>query len=1063
MNLKISLVRTDTVNRANNLETILNNLNGMTIYVIDRENHRILYFNDCVRDIVPGIQHGDLCSEVWKHDCEKCPLTGITAAGPKTITRFNKAFNTLLDLTATAITWGNDEAYLISMTPHKQSETELKLELERKKLGTIAAKLYPRAISVNLTQNTYSILHDDLSITAHPEPIGVYDELLDLASRCIHPDFRDEFTHRFARKNLLKRHASGEKEIHMEHRQQNDAGEYEWTQTHVILMDNPVNDDIIEITLVRNIEENKRRQVRLEQENLGKTELLHQALKNTLMYEFYYYPQEKTVIIPPRLAKRWGTAERYTNVPFDLAEDLIHEKDREYYCQIYQRIENGAKNSSGSYRIRQGGWREMVLSTISTDDRGIPTFVVGISRDITENKMAELENIKLQSIYDFTITRNYDCLLIWNVETDTYEARFSGPLANAGMPLSGTNRQGIQMFSNLFVCEEDRPLFLDEIYSDAFFEKLENQAEDIHIWFRCPQGGTLRHKELSLCYINNNRMRILMTMRDIDDMVRKEEENRRALTKAFEAAKSANEAKGDFLSRMSHDMRTPMNAIIGMTTIGRANLDDPVRMQDCMDKIDISSQHLLNLINEVLDMSRIDSGKLVLKDEPFNLSDLIQNVLAIVRPDLNRKGHALKVGIQSVRNERVTGDIQRLSEVFVNIMSNAIKYTPDNGKISFTMLEKESGTPGIGCYQFIFEDNGIGISPAFQKKMFDPFERAEDTRINNIGGTGLGMSIALNIVNMMDGSIDVDSDIGKGARFTVTLYLKHQAGEPVQDPDFAGFSILVADNEKENRDKLCRLAQELGMKTDLALSGKEALEKICRADLTGKPYDVIICERTMPDMNGIEIARCIRANTLKNVPAILISTEDWTDMESEAKKAGINAFVPRPLFKSYLANVIGVVLDTGNENTKTVQETQTEMPRFTGRKILLVEDNELNAEIAAELISMTGASVDTVSNGKAAIEKFRKFPENHYGLIFMDIQMPVMNGHEATVAIRKLDRQDAKTVPIISMSANTFPDDIRLAKRSGMNDHLPKPVNFGHLANIMKKWMANSNPPSPAK
>lgn len=1041
------------MNQADHLKTILNNLNGTAIYVIRRDNHQILYFNDRVREVVPDIRAGDVCSDVWKHDCKECPLSGVGKDGSGTITRFNRTFNKILDLTATAITWDDHEAFIVSMAEHRQSETELKLELERRKLAVIAAKLYPRAISVNLTQNTYSILHDDLSISAHSGERGIYDDLFTMATGCIHPDYRDGFTSHFSRENLLRRYAAGEREIRMAHRQANRGNEYEWTETHVIMMDNPVNDDIIEITLVRNIEEIKQKEVLLEQENRGKTELLHQALKNTSMYEFYYYPQERTVTIPRRMVEHWGTRERYDDVPFDLAEDLIHEKDREYYCEIFQKVERGARNASGSYRIKHGGWRELVLSTISTDDRGNPTFVVGISRDITEKKKAELENIKLQSIYDFTITRNYDCLLIWNVETDTYEARFSGTLEKAGMPLSGTNRQGIQSFSQLFVCEEDRPLFLNEIYSKAFFEKLENQAEDVHIWFRCPQDGVLRHKELSFCYINSNRLRILMTMRDIEDMIGKEEKSRVALKKAFEAARSANEAKGDFLSRMSHDMRTPMNAIIGMTTIAKANLHDPLRVEDCMDKIGISGQHLLNLINEVLDMSRIDSGKLVLADEPFNLSDMIQNMLVIIRPDLNRKRHALKVGIGNVRNERVIGDRQRISEVFVNIMGNAIKYTPAGGRISLAMLEKESGTPGIGCYQFIFEDNGIGIAPDFQKKMFEPFERAEDSRINHIQGTGLGMPIALNLVKMMDGTIDVDSEIGKGTRFTVTLYLKQEKTGQVKNTGFARYSILVVDDEKENGENLCRLVQELGMKSDLAFSGREAIDKVRSVDLAGKQYDAIILNWKMPDMNGMEIAKAIHGATLENVPAIIVSTDDWVDIESDARKAGIDAFVPRPLFKSYLANVIQTVLKDGKGMGKQSPETDDSPGRLTGKRILLAEDNELNMEIASELISMAGASVETAENGKAAFEKFRLSPENHYDLIFMDIQMPLMNGHEATTAIRKLERKDAKTIPIVSMSANTFPDDIRLAKASGMNDHIPKPLDMRHLTDIMKKWM----------
>lgn len=1044
------------MNQADHLKTILNNLNDTAIYVIGRQDHRIVYYNDLVKKAIPGIKPGDICSNVWTHDCEQCPLTGINHHQSQTITRHSPEFRKTLDITASPIMWDDTEAFIITMSPHRQSEAEQKLELEKKKLAAIAAQLYPLAFTVNVTQNTYSVLHNDLSLAIIPEMHGAYDDLFNAVVPIIHPEHRDEFIGKFSREALLRRHAAGETEIHMEHRQLRDGKQYIWTDTLVIMMSDPANNDVIEMTLARNIEENKQKEVQLEAENRAKTELLHQTLKNTTMYEFYFYPQKKTVILPRRLIEHFGTKEHYDDVPYDMAHDLIHEKDRDYYCEMFEKITSGARNASGSYRVKDGGWREMFLTTISTDDDGKPTFVVGISRDITQKKMAELENIKLQSIYDFTITRNYDCLLIWNVETDTYEARFSDALETVGMPLSGPNRQGIQTFSTLFVCEEDRPVFLNEIYSEAFFEKLENRAEDVHIYFRCPQNGTLRHKELSFCYIGANRMRILMTMRDIDDMISKEEQSRSALIKAFEAAKSANEAKGDFLSRMSHDMRTPMNAIIGMTTIARANISDPNRIQDCMDKIDVSSQHLLNLINEVLDMSRIDSGKLVLADEPFNLSDLIQNVLVIVRPDLNRKQHALKVGIGSVQHERIMGDRQRMSDVFVNIMTNAIKYTPDNGKISFTILEKESGIAGIGCYQFIFEDNGIGMTPEFQKKIFEPFERAQDSRINNIQGTGLGMPIALNIVTMMNGSIDVESDIGKGSRFTVTLYLKRQESEPEANPDLARYSILVADDDKENSENLCRLAHELGMKSDWAFSGKEALEKIRNADSAGKPYDAIILDWTLPDMNGIDMAGAIQDKTLKNVPAIIISTDDWTDIESEAKKAGINAFVPRPLFKSYLSGVLQTVLEKDRITDTSPPEANDKPDRLSGKKILLVEDNELNTEIAAELITMTGALVDTVENGQLAIEKFSTSPDHHYDLIFMDIQMPVMNGHEATNAIRQLDRPDAKTIPIISMSANTFPDDIRLAMASGMNDHIPKPLNLAHLSDIMEKWMVHA-------
>ena len=1042
------------MNQENHLKTILNNLNGTALYVIGRNDRKVLYYNDLVREKAANVKPGIVCSEIWNHDCNPCPLNGIGHTGSKTITRFNKSFNKILDITATPIKWDDEDAFIISMAPHKQTEAEQNLELERAKLALIAARLYPRAISVNLTRNTYRILHDDLHAYVHPEETGIYDNLFALAAQSVHTDYRREFIRLFSRENLIRQYASGKREIHTQHRQLRVNNRYEWMETSAIMLDNTVTGDIIEVTLVRNIEDKKQKEIRLEEENRAKTELLAQTLKNTSMFEFYWYPEKNTVVIPHRMVEQWGTRECYKDVPFDMADDLIHNKDKDYFCAMFGKIRSGEKNATGSYRVKSGDWREVILSTISTNDDGKPSFVVGIVRDITQKKKTELENVKLQSIYDFTITRNYDCLLIWNVETDTYEARFSGTLDNPGMPLQGSNRKGIESFSRLFICDEDRPAFLKEINSDSFFARLRRQNEDIHLYFRCPQNGKLRHKELSFCYFDENRSRVLMTMRDIDDMVRKEEQSRSALEKAYQAAKSASEAKDDFLSRMSHDMRTPMNAIIGMAAIARTHTADRQRVADCMDKIDVSSRHLLNIINEVLDMSKLNSGKFILAEEAFNLSDLIQDLLAMVRADCQRQKHTLKVETGKVNNEKLVGDKQRHSEVLLNFLGNAIKYTPDGGLIKFDIIEQESGSPGIGCYQFIFTDNGIGISPEFQKKIFDPFERAQDSRINQIQGTGLGMSIASNIVNMMNGTIEVESEIGKGTRFTVTLDLTQQKTGLEPDTGFARYTILVADDDRENAENLCRLVRELGMKSDCAFSGKETLDKIRSARKTEKKYDAIILDWTMFDMNGAKIANAIHDEMPENAPAIIVSTDDWMEIGQEAKQAGIDAFLPGPLFKSRLASVIQTALRQRKEagNPPWMKETGT--PRFSGSKILLVEDNELNMEIATELISMTGASIETAINGKAALEKFMASPENYYDLIFMDIQMPVMNGHEATKAIRALDRNDAKTVPIVSMSANTFPDDIRLAKASGMDDHIPKPLDTGHLADIMKKWIS---------
>lgn len=533
-----------------------------------------------------------------------------------------------------------------------------------------------------------------------------------------------------------------------------------------------------------------------------------------------------------------------------------------------------------------------------------------------------------------------------------------------------------------------------------------------------------------------------------------ETRTRQALLEAYEAAKRANSAKSDFLSRMSHDIRTPMNAIIGMTAIAGTHLDDRDRVADCLNKITVSAGHLLALINEVLDMSKIESGKIDLNEEEFNLSDLIDALILMVRPQIKAKGQELNVSIKDVVHEKVIGDRSRIQQSFLNLMSNAIKYTPDGGKISLCISEKPTHHERVGWYEFIFEDTGIGMTPEFVEHIFEPFSRASDSRVNQIQGTGLGMAIAENLVRMMNGSIKVESELNKGSRFTVTMAMKLQDTEEILQDSLADLPVLVADDEPCTLENACRMLDEMGMRSESAKDGREAVEKAVKRHEAGEDYFAVILDWKMPGMDGIDAAKEIRRQVGPDVPIIIISAYDWADIEMEARAAGADAFIGKPLFKSRFAHLFRELLSDGEEKSGENDVKELLNENFSGSRALLAEDNELNAEIATELLKMMNVEVEYAENGQAAVDLFAASEQNRYQIIFMDIQMPVMDGNEAARAIRALPRRDAKRVPIIAMTANAFSDDVQASLNAGMNEHIAKPLDLKQFVKVLKRWLS---------
>ena len=525
-----------------------------------------------------------------------------------------------------------------------------------------------------------------------------------------------------------------------------------------------------------------------------------------------------------------------------------------------------------------------------------------------------------------------------------------------------------------------------------------------------------------------------------------------ALSEAVHAAETANRAKSIFLSNMSHDIRTPMNAIVGLTAIAGANVESQDRVIECLGKITESSRHLLGLINEVLDMARIESGKMTLAQEDFNLSELVDNLITLTKPVLDEHKHNFDIHINHIEHEAVCGDSLRIQQVFVNLMSNAIKYTPDGGNITFSIEEKPNGFSELGCYEFTIEDNGIGMSPEFQKIMFEPFSRADDHRTTRVQGTGLGMAISRNIVNLMNGTIKVDSTLHKGTKITVTIYLELQEKEKEQDRDLMNLPVLVVDDDRTCCESTVATLKEIGIMGEWVLSGREAVERCYARHELKDDYFAVILDWKMPDMDGIETARQIRKRIGKEIPIIVLTSYEFSEIEEEAKAAGIDAFIAKPLFRSRLTATLRQFTSGRKEKIARNYLEKLSESDYTGKRILLVEDNELNREIAGEILQMTGAKVETAENGKIAVEKVEASPEGLYDLVFMDIQMPVMNGYEATAAIRSLPGEKGK-LPIVAMTANAFAEDVQLAKNTGMNGHIAKPLDINKLNDVLESWL----------
>ncbi len=522
-----------------------------------------------------------------------------------------------------------------------------------------------------------------------------------------------------------------------------------------------------------------------------------------------------------------------------------------------------------------------------------------------------------------------------------------------------------------------------------------------------------------------------------------EVKTRQTLKDALASAQQANTAKRDFLSRMSHEIRTPMNAIIGMATIAAAHIQNHGRVVDCLHKISFSSKHLMSLLNDVLDMSKIESGKLAVHHEEFDLPNLIDSIVSIMYPQTESQGQHFSVALSGIEEERLVGDPLRINQILLNLLSNARKFTPEGGSIKLEVSQKRKN--GGVLMRFTASDTGIGLSEAFQKRLFKPFEQADSSISQKYGGTGLGLAITHNLVTLMNGTIGVRSKEHEGSCFTVELPLALPQNGHIQKKEQIArdMKVLVVDDDLDTCEYAALILRRMGIAAKWVLTAREALDQVVDAHERGNGYDVCLIDWKMPEMDGIEATRRIREVVGPETLIIIITAYDWTSIEQRAREAGANAFLSKPLFSSALYHTLSAVSQKNPASAAAELEPGTEgqAPSLRGRHVLLVEDNDLNREITEEILKMKGVSFTCAENGQIAVDIFTASAPGTFDAILMDIQMPVLDGYAATAAIRASHSPESQAIPIIAMTANAFHEDVVSALSAGMNSHISKPID----------------------
>ena len=663
-------------------------------------------------------------------------------------------------------------------------------------------------------------------------------------------------------------------------------------------------------------------------------------------------------------------------------------------------------------------------------------------RDVHDIRIAQQQE---ENRFRAILRETCEYIIETDVETKSYTLHL--PTLINRYPLADCSDYGslIARYSERYVAPEDREAFLRAVSLPEALNRMRREGGSCSIKYTVNTNGSPAYKtwNMSLYRYDDNREYMLSYILDITKLVleqqekeREAERNRQIIKDALTAAEQASRAKSDFLSRMSHEIRTPMNAVIGMTTIAAASLDNRDKLTDCLGKIGLSSRYLLSLINDILDMSRIESGKVSIINEEFDFRSFVEGISSLIYPQAKNKNIVFDLNIEGVVDERYRGDPLRLNQVLINILSNALKFTPEWHSVHLSIRETRR-VRDRAYLQFIVRDTGIGMEKGLLERIFEPFEQGGASISHSYGGSGLGLAISSNLISLMNGHISVSSTPGVGSEFVVELpLLTVPDNTPKQDVSLEDIRVLVVDDDLVTCEHTTLILNRIGVDAEYVTSGKAAVTRVKSALQRHTCYNIALVDWKMPDMDGVETARSIRRIVGPDTLVIIMSAYDWTEIEARAREAGVDFFISKPIFQS----VVQDVLLKATRRRQSAATLPVQKEDFAGRRILLVEDNEINMEIARTLLEFRNASVDGACNGQQAVEMFRSSPPNHYDAVLMDVRMPVMDGIAATQAIRGLNRADAATVPILAMTANAFAEDIEQSRKAGMNEHLAKPI-----------------------
>ena len=751
---------------------------------------------------------------------------------------------------------------------------------------------------------------------------------------------------------------------------------------------------------------------------------------------------------------------------FQMIAPTVAEEDREQLLRSIATLQDVGDSVSVEYRVRRkDGTLLHIMGNVKLMEEDGRQFYQRFLLDCTAQKQREAEErtqlelrqaelVQALSI-DYSLVCVFDLadgtgstLRISECEFGVLSSIFSEPLSMETC---------MESYISTCVHPDDQEAMRHACSAGFLKEELKRHGH-YYINYRTICGGKPRYFQMKAVFtrFGASGCGAVTGFRSVDEETRQEMEKKHILEDALFQANRANSAKSVFLSNMSHDIRTPMNAIVGFTALALTHIDRREQVEEYLKKIMTSGNHLLSLINDILDMSRIESGKMHLDEKPCSLPDILHSLRSIVQADIHAKQLELYIDAVDVQDEEIICDKLRLNQVLLNLLSNAIKYTGAGGIVTMRITEKPGAPSGYGNYEFTIKDTGIGMSPEFVSRIFEPFERERNSTISGIQGTGLGMAITKNIVNMMNGSIQVQSEQGVGTEFTVSFTFQLHAGPqpPLVIPALKNCRALVVDDDFNTCDSVSYMLQQIGMRAEWTLSGKEAVLRTRQAVMRNDNYCVYIVDWLLPDMNGVEVVRRIRketGETGETVPIIVLTAYDWSDIEEEAREAGVTAFCSKPLFLSELRSCLNTVAGA-DENTP--EETKESATALHSGRILLAEDNELNQEIATAILEEAGFTAEIAANGQIALDMLARSEPGYYKLVLMDIQMPVMDGYETTRRIRALENRTLASIPILAMTANAFEEDKRQAISCGMNGHIAKPIDMDRLIHIVDEMLS---------